>query len=92
MSGTTQSTDFPRAAPVQPAIGNGSCSAEAPPKETCDDGFVADLSRNGRRMRFSTYLGGNAEDQALAVGVDRAGSVYAAGSTDSRRFPAPNAL
>jgi hypothetical protein len=26
------------------------------------------------------------------VGVDRAGSIYAAGSTDSRRFPTANAL
>jgi hypothetical protein len=92
VSGTTQSTDFPTARPVQAAIGNSSCSAEAPPKEACDDGFVTALSRNGRRLRFSTYLGGNAEDQALAIGVDPTGSVYTAGSTDSRTFPTANPL
>ena len=90
--GLTESTDFPTAAPVQPAIGNASCSPQAPPKELCHDGFVSGLSADGQRLRFSTYLGGNAEDQALAVGVDRAGAVYAAGSTDSRAFPTKNAI
>ena len=90
--GLTESTNFPTVTPVQPAIGNGSCSAEAPPKELCHDGFVAGMSADGQRLRFSTYLGGNAEDQALAVGVDRTGAIYAAGSTDSRAFPTKNAI
>lgn len=92
VAGLTESADFPTAAPVQPALGNASCSAEAPPKELCHDGFVTGLSASGRRLRFSTYLGGNAEDSALGIAVDRAGAVYVGGSTDSLAFPTRNAV
>jgi hypothetical protein len=86
VTGSTQSADFPLVRPFQAAIGNASCSTTGPPKELCDDAFVTKLSADGQRLRYSTYLGGNAEDQGLGIAVDSAGAAHVAGSTDSRAF------
>jgi hypothetical protein len=37
-------------------------------------------------LRYSTFLGGNAEDSGLGIAVGRSGAAYVAGSTDSRAF------
>jgi hypothetical protein len=43
-------------------------------------------------MRWSTYLGGSAEDRPNGVDVDPQGNVYLAGRTYSNDFPLDNAL
>ncbi len=86
ITGSTRSPDLPLRTPAQAGLDNQSCSAELP-EEQCDDAFVSQLSADGRRLVFSTYLGGQAEDQGLAVTVDTSGHVYVAGRTDSRDFP-----
>ena len=86
VAGSTGSPDLPTAGPVQAAIDNRSCNRPGGPKELCDDGFIAGLGAEGRRLRFATFLGGNAEDQVLGVALGRDGAVYVAGSTDSRAF------
>jgi hypothetical protein len=40
---------------------------------------------------YSTFLGGNSSDAALALAVDSSGSAYAAGYTASSNFPTANA-
>jgi Beta-propeller repeat len=86
LAGSTQSPDFPTVRAFQSAIGNRSCSTVGPPKEQCADAFVAKLSADGQRLRYSTFLGGNAEDTGLGIAVSRSGAAYVAGSTDSRAF------
>jgi Beta-propeller repeat len=86
LAGSTQSPDFPLVRALQAAIGNSSCSTTGPPKEQCADAFVTKLSADGQRLRYSTFLGGNAEDSGLAIAVGRSGAAYVAGSTDSRAF------
>jgi Beta-propeller repeat len=86
LTGSTQSPDFPLVRPFQPAIGNASCSTTGPPKELCDDAFVTKLSADGQRLGYSTFLGGNAEDQGLGIAVGTDGVAHVAGSTDSRAF------
>jgi Beta-propeller repeat len=86
VTGGTQSADFPTVRPLQAAIGNASCSPSEPPKELCADAFVASLSADGRRLRYSTFLGGNGEESGLGIAVDRAGGAHVVGSTDSRVF------
>jgi hypothetical protein len=44
------------------------------------------VSADGRRLRYSTFLGGNAEDQGLGIAVDTSGVAHVVGSTDSRAF------
>ena len=53
------------------------------------DGFVAKFDSSGT-LRWSTYLGGSAEDEINDVAVDDVGNVYVTGWTDSSDFPVRN--
>lgn len=76
VSGFTDSTDFPTTPhAVQPANGGGF------------DAFLAKLSRDGSALRYSTYLGGSADDFGTGLAVDRHGRAYLTGSTASTDFP-----
>ena len=63
VTGTTRSTDFPRASPFQAAIGGNT------------DAFVAKLNPAGSALLYSSFLGGSATDSALAIAADPAGNV-----------------
>ncbi len=58
--------------------------------ETFDDWtgdvFVAKYTTTGE-LAYLTYLGGNADDVALSLKADAAGSVYLTGYTNSNNFP-----
>ncbi|MDR3701346.1 MAG: SBBP repeat-containing protein [Candidatus Sulfopaludibacter sp.] len=51
------------------------------------DAFVAKLDPTGRKLLYSTYLGGSAPDAGLAIAVDGAGAAYVGGATQSTDFP-----
>jgi len=51
------------------------------------DAFVTKLSPTGSSLLYSTILGGSSADFSLAIAVDRFGSAYVAGETDSTDFP-----
>jgi hypothetical protein len=51
------------------------------------DAFVAKLSRDGRRIVWSTFLGGRDVDVANGMAIDRSGNVYVTGRTASPDFP-----
>ena len=55
------------------------------------DAFVTALSAVGALV-YSTYLGGSASDEGLAVAVDAAGEAYVTGVTSSGNFPATGAF
>ncbi|HVG22897.1 MAG TPA: SBBP repeat-containing protein [Thermoanaerobaculia bacterium] len=80
VAGSTNSTNFPTANPVQAAIAGTA------------DAFVTKLNAAGNALVYSTYLGGSADDQAYSVAVDGAGNAYVAGETFSVNFPTANAL
>ena len=91
--GMTQSRDLPTAWPIQKEIDNRSCTEdEDGPKELCDDGFVTGFSHDGRKLNYSTYFGGDAQDNILGIAVDSTGAIHLAGSTDSYGFRTRNAL
>ena len=50
------------------------------------DLFISKLDPDGDVM-YSTYFGGNADDQPTAMAVDSAGNVYITGTTYSTDFP-----
>jgi hypothetical protein len=85
VTGATQSRDFPTRNAIQPTLKNRACTSEQP-EELCDDGFVTKFAANGQELEYSTYLGGRAEDQGLAIDVNRNGRALVAGRTDSRDF------
>ncbi len=79
LAGATDSADFPVSEnAAQPSLGSGGLPGDA---------FVTKLSPDGRTVLYSTYLGGRDRDVARAIAVDAQGSVFVAGSTDSRQFP-----
>jgi hypothetical protein len=77
LSGTTQSIDFPTTlGAFQPKYGGGFF-----------DAFVAELSADGNRLKYGTYLGGSDDDRAEGLAIDAVGSAYVTGRTYSADFP-----
>ncbi|MHC5212634.1 MAG: DUF7948 domain-containing protein [Planctomycetota bacterium] len=70
--GTTASGDLPVTAGAH---------ATAPLGGT--DGFVARVSPDGSVLRYGSYLGGSADDTALALAVDVYGAAIVVGQTES---------
>jgi plastocyanin len=81
VTGTTSSTNFPTANPLQAAYGGGSSNA-----------FVAKLNPTGSAFVYSTYLGGSGGDAGHCIAADASGNAYVAGHTFSTNFPTANAL
>jgi hypothetical protein len=51
------------------------------------DGFVTKFPPNGKKLLYSTYIGGGANDSLDGMVVDAAGDIYVTGSTFSPDFP-----
>lgn len=83
VSGWTSSPDFP--------VSNGSLlnlgTGTAPYDQGFRDAFVAKLSLTGDSISYATYLGGSADDAALALRIDSARRAYVAGFTTSADLP-----
>jgi hypothetical protein len=77
VTGSTASTDFPTTRRALAKRYNGG-----------QDGFVTKLNGKGSDLVYSTYLGGTALDFGRAIALDRRGSVYVTGRTESADFPA----
>jgi hypothetical protein len=76
VTGVTDSTNFPIVNPLQASFGGG-----------VNDAFVSKLSPDGSALVYSTYLGGNSDDQGYAIAVDSSGNAFVAGTTFSTNFP-----
>lgn len=83
VTGYTNSTSFPTTPGAYQTTEADSSSSSG---FTPHDAFLTKLGPTGAIV-YSTYLGGNAEDQANCVAVDATGSAYVAGSTQSSNFP-----
>ncbi|MBD3219319.1 MAG: VWA domain-containing protein [candidate division Zixibacteria bacterium] len=77
VTGTTNSTSFPTLNQFQTKPG---------PIEDYD-AFISKLSSSGNELKYSTYLGGNAHDNARSIAVDASGSAFVTGATNSTDFP-----
>jgi hypothetical protein len=80
-TGITDSSDLPLQGPIQAEY-----SGEV------NDAFVSKISADGTTLLFSTYLGGNADDQTFTINVDAADAIYVSGLTNSKDFPTANAF
>jgi photosystem II stability/assembly factor-like uncharacterized protein len=56
------------------------------------DAFVAKLNPTGSALVYSTYVGGDTQEEGIAIAVDSAGCAYITGFTDSMNFPTVNPL
>jgi hypothetical protein len=75
-TGATTADNFPVTAGVYQGTRRGGREA-----------FVSRLDAAGHALLFSTYLGGAADDNAMAIAVDGNGRMYVAGDTYSTDFP-----
>jgi hypothetical protein len=80
IAGNTESADFPIKNAFQSATAGYPC------------GFVARIDASGSSLVYSTYLGGNDENEITSVVVDSAGTAHVAGYTHAIDFPVRNAL
>ena len=79
VAGFTQSTNFPEEPySFDPLDSNHGGAADA---------FVTKVMPNGLNLAWSTYIGGNGDDEAEAIALDAQGHVDIAGFTDSTNFP-----
>jgi len=81
VTGSTRSTDFPTANPLQ------ATNKAGPNYPTA---FVAKLNPAGSALVYSTYLGGSGEDWGNGIAVDSSGNAYVTGYTRSTDFPTAN--
>ena len=51
------------------------------------DAFVTKLNPTGSALLFSTFLGGDNDDEGLGIAVDPVGNAYVTGFTLSKNFP-----
>ena len=89
VAGQTTSTQF---APGKPFATPGAFQTNYAGGGAYGDAFVAKFDNLGTNLIYLTYLGGSADDAALALAVDSSGDAYVAGATDSPNFPVKNAI
>ena len=83
LSGVTSSGNFPLKNAFRSFYsGAGSISI--------GDGFVTKFSADGASLVYSTYLGGNGDDEVLSIALAPEGTVCLTGSTSSTNFPLVN--
>jgi photosystem II stability/assembly factor-like uncharacterized protein len=80
IAGTTDSYDFPLAAPLQPQFGG------------IRDMFITVLDPTGSHLVWSTFLGGPASEVATAIAVDAAGNVHVVGVVSPADTTATNGI
>jgi hypothetical protein len=77
VTGATSSTNYPTTPGVfQASFGSGVAHT-----------FVTKLNPTGSSLVYSTYLGGNDDDEGRGIAVDAAGNAYVTGKTRSKDFP-----
>lgn len=86
VTGKTLSDNFPTQSALQNTLQN-----PIDPRTNARDVFVTKLNAAGNSLLYSTYLGGNSNDEGNGIAVDRFGNAYVTGKTESTNFPTKNA-
>jgi hypothetical protein len=90
--GSTQSTDFPTANPLQPKEAGPANPESTEHLGIKGDLFITKLKADGSGLAYSTYLGGSGWDQSGGIAVDNDGNAYVAGRTRSPDFRTANPM
>ena len=77
VTGTTNSTNFPTANPVQSALGGASAY----------NVFVSKVNAGATALLFSTYYGGTLDDVGAGIALDSFGDAYVTGKATSSNYP-----
>jgi hypothetical protein len=84
VTGRTYSLDFPI---QRPYLGAPPAKMSGVTPGAWPSAFVTKFSADGSTLEYSTYLGGNSSDYAVAIAVDSGGNAYVTGWTSSPDFP-----
>jgi uncharacterized protein (TIGR03437 family) len=87
VTGYTNSIDFPTKNPYESAPPAKEQAGSPVSPGVWRSAFVTKFSPDGSSLVYSTYLGGNVNDEAYAIAVDSSGSAYVTGETNSASFP-----
>jgi uncharacterized repeat protein (TIGR01451 family) len=87
VTGTTISADFPVSTTAfQKTCGtDGNCNLTTGTNPY--DVFVSKLNPAGTQLMFSTYVGGEEDDESAGIAIDSSKNVYVSGHTTSCLFP-----
>ncbi len=86
VTGYTLSPDFPVASSYQANLAPGTFGPDF-------DAFVTEMAAGGATLVYSTYLGGNGDDEATGIAVNPStGAAYVTGFTSSTNFPTHSPL
>jgi hypothetical protein len=80
LTGTTRSHDFPIKNAIQGSYGGGT-----------SDAFVSKFNADGSELLFSSYIGGQDQDDGYGIAIDSQNDIYITGETSSNDFPLNNA-
>lgn len=80
ITGVTQSSNFPTVDPLQSQLAGPS------------DAFVAQIDQTGASLLFSTYLGGDGDEEGSGIALDPECNLIVVGTTTSEDFPVENPL
>jgi len=91
VAGTTRSAGFPTTpGAFQEQFAGGILECGSPPYEplrNCDDLFVTKITPDGSGLAYSTYIGGNLDEEARGIALDGEGNATLAGYSVSADFP-----
>ncbi|MGB7922397.1 MAG: SBBP repeat-containing protein [Pyrinomonadaceae bacterium] len=82
LTGFTDSPNFPTMNPIQPALASTASFAS--------DAFVTKLDASGMGLAYSTYLGGNGDDEGTDIALDADGNAYVTGFATFQDFGIPS--
>lgn len=77
VTGATSSTNFPVVNPIKSSLEPG----------TITNAFITTFNKDGKTLKFSTYLGGSNSDSGSAIGLNNDGNIVVTGQTNSIDFP-----
>ncbi|MGI8550221.1 MAG: SBBP repeat-containing protein [Dehalococcoidia bacterium] len=87
VSGITASPNFPTCPGPDSRCVRPGTALKASLGSAAANAFVAELSVDGTRLLYSTFLGGSGTDVSYAIAVDARGFAYVTGAASSTDFP-----
>jgi uncharacterized protein (TIGR03437 family) len=90
VAGFTDSNDFPITTDALQRTFGG--RGQQNQNQDYGDGFIAQFDSLGTKLTYSTFFGGAADDEVIAMVLDSAGNAFVAGSTVSRNLPTVTAF
>lgn len=86
VTGATKTPSFPTTS----GAFQTSCGTDGTCNGGLYDAFVSVISPTGGSLVYSTFLGGESNDEGLAIALDNSNDAYVTGLTSSTKFPVKN--